>query len=60
VKLPVRLAPAGRRLLRQQGSLRIRVAVSFRSAGAPSSRVWKLTLTLKKRVASKRLATRIG
>jgi hypothetical protein len=49
VRLPVRLAAAGRRLLRESGTLRVKAVVRFTPPGGPAT-TWKLTLTLKKKL----------
>ena len=52
VKLPINLAPAGRKLLQENRSLKVKVVVQFTSPDK-SSATWKLTVTLKKKVPSR-------
>ena len=48
VKIPIRLARAGQRLLRKSSSLKVRVVVRFRSTDG-SRATWKMAVTLKKK-----------
>jgi hypothetical protein len=59
VKVPIRLAPAGQRLLRKSHSLKVKVVIQFRSTDG-SSATWKLTVNLKQKAPHRKGARRRG
>jgi hypothetical protein len=59
VKVPIRLAPAGQRLLRKSHSLKVKVVIRFRSTDG-SSATWKLTVNLKQKAPPRKGTRRAG
>ncbi len=48
VKVPIKLTPIGKRLLREEQRLNVRINVSFEASDGPTT-TWKLNVTLRKR-----------